>query len=126
MILLDTNALIFWTLDLGKLTDRADEAIRQAVKISISSISLWEVGIKNNKGMLELPLPFRDYVDRLRSIDHLDILPVNDQIWVTNVDLDWEHRDPADRTIVATAMIHNLSLITSDSRIRAFYSDTIW
>ncbi|HCP99998.1 MAG TPA: hypothetical protein DIT99_04585 [Candidatus Latescibacteria bacterium] len=56
----------------------------------------------------------------------MNILPVDDRIWVANIDLDWDHRDPADRTIVATAMIHGLQLITSDSRIRSFYADTIW
>lgn len=126
VVLLDTCALIFWTLDPDALTVKARKTIEASEQVGISAISLWEIGIKAKRKGLDLPLSFGDYVDRLRTVDGLDILPVDDRIWVANVDLDWDHRDPADRTIVATAMIHGLSLITSDARIQAFYTDTIW
>ena len=52
--------------------------------------------------------------------------PVDVLTWIKNIELDWDHRDPADRTIVATASLHACPLVTSDSAIRAFYSQTIW
>ncbi len=40
--------------------------------------------------------------------------------------LDWEHRDPADRAIVSTAMLLNAPLIATDRKIAAFYERTLW
>ena len=39
--------------------------------------------------------------------------------------LQWT-RDPFDRLIVATAMVHRAPLITSDRRIREHYEDAVW
>jgi len=43
-------------------------------------------------------------------------LPTADIAW-RSVSLDWEHRDPADRLICATALEHGLTLITRDQII---------
>jgi len=40
--------------------------------------------------------------------------------------LEWDHRDPVDRTIVATAKKRRLPIITKDQRIRRFYKRTVW
>ena len=42
MILLDTSALFYWTLDPDGLTSHAKEAIRESDKILVNAISLWE------------------------------------------------------------------------------------
>ncbi len=38
----------------------------------------------------------------------------------------WEHRDPADRTIVATAVLKDLPIVTKDDIIGRFYPKVIW
>jgi len=58
--------------------------------------------VKHQK--LDIPLPINEYVDRLLRIGNLEILAVDIQTWWTIVDLPWDHRDPADRTIVALAV----------------------
>ncbi len=126
MIVLDTSALVFWTLDKDALSTNAAKVISETKVISISSISIWEIGIKTKKGKLTLPLTLRDYVDRLKLLDRVTILPVNEGTWIKNIELDWPHKDPADRTIVAAATILACPLVTSDIIIRNFYSDTIW
>ena len=126
MIVLDTSALIFWTLDRDRLSGRASRAISEADRIGLSSISIWEIGIKVKRGKLDLPLTIEEYTDRLVQIDRLDILPVDARTWIKNLELNWDHRDPADRTIVATASLHACALVTSDSAIWAFYSQTVW
>ena len=126
VIVLDTSALIFWTLDRDRLSGRASRAISEADRIGLSSISIWEIGIKVKRGKLDLPLSIEEYTDRLEQIDRLDILPVDARTWIKNLELNWDHRDPADRTIVATASLHACALVTSDSTICAFYSQTVW
>ena len=49
-----------------------------------------------------------------------------EKTWLKNLQLDWPHRDPADRTIVTTATLLSCPLITSDGVIRSFYAETIW
>jgi PIN domain nuclease of toxin-antitoxin system len=126
MIVLDTSALLFWTLDPIKLSQNAKQAIEQADRILISSISVWEIALKVKRQKLVIPLTITDYVDRLSRLKALEILAVDVQAWLDNLDLPWEHRDPADRTIVALAARLNCPLITSDGIIAGYYPDTIW
>ena len=126
MIVLDTSALIFWTLDRARLSEAAAQAISSTDRIALSSISIWEIGIKVKRKRLFIPVSIQEFTDKLETIDRVDILPVDVLTWIKNIELDWDHRDPADRTIVATASLHACPLVTSDSAIRAFYSQTIW
>ena len=126
VIVLDTSALVFWTLNRDRLSRTAAQAIADADRIALSSISIWEIGIKVKKEQLSIPISIQEFTDKLEQIDRLDILPVDVQTWIKNLELDWDHRDPADRTIVATASLHACPLVTSDSAIRAFYSQAVW
>jgi PIN domain nuclease of toxin-antitoxin system len=126
MLLLDTSALLYWTLDPSSLSRSARDAIERADRIVVSSISIWEIGIKVKRGKLEIPLPIREYADRLGALESLEILPVDVQTWLDNLDLHWEHRDPANRTIVALALRFKCPLVTSDRIIAGYYPETVW
>jgi PIN domain nuclease of toxin-antitoxin system len=105
MIVLDTATLIYWTLDPDKLTEASEEAIEKTDTIIISSISIWEIGLKAKRGHLILPLSIADYTQMLQGLDRVKIVPIDVTTWLENLSLNWEHRDPADRTIVATASL---------------------
>lgn len=126
MIVLDTSALLFWTLDPERLSGAAHQAIEQADRILISSISIWEIALKVKNQVLELPLSVSNYVERLQRLESLEILPVDGQTWLYNLELPWEQGDPADRTIVALAARFDCPLVTSDPVIADFYTKTIW
>ena len=126
MIIADTAALLFWTLDRKRLSGPATRAIAQADHIGVSSISIWEIGIRVSKGKLSMPLSIREFTDRLDQVDRVEILPVDAPTWIKNLELDWDHRDPADRTTVATAILHACPLVTPDTAIRAYHRQTIW
>lgn len=128
MVLLDTCALIWWTADPGKLSSPAAIACND-IPLSgglISSISIWEIGIKIKKGTLDLGLNLEDFVSRLRQISNFSIIPVDELIWLKNLSFDWTHRDPADRTIVATAALYQVPIVTKDEVIRDFFPNVIW
>jgi PIN domain nuclease of toxin-antitoxin system len=126
MVVLDTAPLLYWTLTPEKLSANATQTIQAATEIVISSISIWEIGIKVKRGKLELPLPIDAYAARLKETDRVRIEPVTEQAWLKNLALLWDHKDPADRTIVATASLFGCPLVTSDREILAFYGDVVW
>jgi PIN domain nuclease of toxin-antitoxin system len=126
MIVLDTSALIFWTLDSAKLSAKAADIIASSDRIALSAISIWEVGIKAKQQKLTLPFSLREYTDRIKYVNKVVIVPVDERIWIKSLELDWEHRDPADRVIAATASLLECPLITSDSLLLAFFPGAVW
>ena len=126
MVVLDTCALIFLTVDRGKLSPNAVSHITRADRIIISSISIWEIGLKHKRGKLGLPMSFREWVDDVNCIFNFEFHAVDVSTWIRNIELDWDHKDPADRTIVATAQLLGCELITSDQRILDFYPKAVW
>ena len=126
MIVLDTAVLLYWTLARDELSPRAAQAIDGAQEIIISSISIWEIGLKAKRGKLGLPLPVREYVERLLEAERVRIMPVTEATWLANLELPWDHNDPADRTIVATAGLLGCPLITSDREMLSYYTAAIW
>ena len=126
--MLDTSALLIWTLSPKRLPKAARAVISAAVQHGIlaSAISLWEIGLKAERGTLSLGVPFSDYVQRLQRVDALSFVPVDARIWLGVLALEWTHRDPADRVIVTTAQLNGLPLVSSDAEIGRFYANTIW
>ena len=126
MLVLDTSALLFWISGTGSLSTTVRTSIAESTQIVVSSISIWEIGWKVKRGKLELPTSVLELATRLAHVQHLDIVPVDTETWLHNIALEWEHRDPADRTIVATADLRGCPLVTSDRRIRDFYALAVW
>jgi PIN domain nuclease of toxin-antitoxin system len=126
VIVLDTVTLIYWTVRPELLSSIAKQAIADADTLVISSISIWELAIKSRKGHIDLTVPIREYVSELEQVPQLQIKPVDEETWLVSTELDWQHRDPADRVIVATATLLKCPLVTSDRVIAGFYASTIW
>ena len=128
VVVLDTHALLWWTLDPDELSDKARQRCARMPETGgcASAISIWEIGIKVKRGHLDIGTSVQDYATRLRRIEWFAILPVTLDVWLENLNLDWEHRDPADRAIVATAKLRELPLISKDREIAGFYPATLW
>jgi len=128
MVLLDTCALLWWTLKPERLSPAAAAACEAALfdGIVISSISFWEIGIKVKKRKLVLPVSVSEYVSIVEALDRLEVVPVTAAVWLANLALKWDNRDPSDRTIVATAQLRGIPIVTADSRISSWYRHVIW
>jgi PIN domain nuclease of toxin-antitoxin system len=127
-LLLDTAVLLWWLQDPARLSRpaRAQLATVRDRPLMVSSVSFWEIGLKASRGLMDLGDSFDGFMARIESMSGLSILPVDLAIWRQVLALDWDHRDPADRIIVATAMHHQATLLSSDRAIRSFHADTIW
>ena len=122
MILLDTHALLWWALDPAQLSDTArGRCERMEIEGGFaSSISIWEIGVKVQRGKLELGLSVDDFARRIADSSVVELLAVDWQTWIRSVALPWDHRDPADRVIVATALMRGLPILTRDAQLHAF------
>lgn len=118
--------MLFWTLDRTKLSAAAEVAIGDADRILILSISFWEIGVKAQKGKLTLPGPLQEFVGRIKRVDRVEIVAMDDNIWVETAILHWAHRDPIDRALIAAATLLECPILTSDPAIREYFVQAIW
>ena len=118
MLLLDTNALVwFWHGDdkLGSAARQTIESTWQAGEAATSAISFWEVSMLQQRRRIELPSDPSAW--RRNLLEHgLNEIPVDGEIGIRANALTEFHADPADRIIVATAL-EGHRLVTSDERI---------
>ena len=129
MILLDTHALLWWALDPDRLSEAATVAVRSMEQRGgyASSISIWELGIKVRRGQLVLPISVDELARRVERGGIVELVAVDTTTWLRTLSLDWEHRDPADRVIVATALIKQVPVLTKDSVLHDFGGvDCVW
>lgn len=122
MVVLDTHALLWWALDPGRLSPVAASCLRDMDRDGgfASAISIWELGIKIQRGKLDLGIPIEEFARRIESSAIVELLPVNTSTWLRSLGLTWDHRDPADRVIVATALLQGVPLVTADEEIHRF------
>jgi PIN domain nuclease of toxin-antitoxin system len=48
------------------------------------------------------------------AVPWIEIVDTDSKTWLLAAELDWSHRDPADRIIAATALIHGVPVLTKD------------
>lgn len=89
-------------------------------------MAIWEIAIKVKNKKLDLGVSLDTYVSKLKQSDVVRIMSVDEDILVKSVNLQWFHRDPVDRIMVALAMQNGYSIITKDWEIREFHPSTIW
>lgn len=122
MILLDTHVLLWWALDPGRLSSAAAASLQAMERRGgfASAISIWELGIKVQRGKLDLGISIEEFARRIDKSGIVQLLPVTTATWLRSLALPWDHRDPADRIIVATALLQDVPLLTADAEIQRF------
>ncbi|MGB3535106.1 MAG: type II toxin-antitoxin system VapC family toxin [Microcoleaceae cyanobacterium] len=128
-IVLDTCALIWWSLDPDKLSSSAKDVCNQMEtekKGLVPTTAIWEIAIKVKNKKLDLGIDINEYVAAVKRSNVVRLIPIDEEIWLDSVNLDWDHRDPVDRVVVALASRHQAAIITADREIRNFYSDVAW
>lgn len=129
MIVLDTHALLWWALDPDRLSETAAETVAEMERRGgfASAISIWELGVKIQRGKLELGISIDNLAHRIERHSVVELVPVDTTTWLRSLALPWEHRDPADRVIVATALLRGVPILTKDHAIHGFTGvSSIW
>jgi PIN domain nuclease of toxin-antitoxin system len=121
LIVLDTH-VVFWLAHApSELSTRAKAAIsaaRARGAIYISDKTLWELAILLRSGRIEISTSVLAFLEAVQA--QFQVLPVTPAIAVHGVRFSEQFpRDPADRIIAATAVVHQAPLLTRDQRIHA-------
>ncbi len=115
--LLDTHAVLWIAESSSRLSPkvRALANAHSSNAFAVAAISLLEIARKAHHGEIELA---PDPALWLEDLSHrFQILPLTPAIAWRSVGLKWEHKDPADRLICATALEHKLTRVTQDKEI---------
>ena len=121
-MLLDTHVLIWLYLEPGKIGKGASERIEEALKkgrLSSSAISFWETAMLLKRRRVSFDVPVTVWRSKWLSAGLTEI-PVTGEVCIVASDLEGLHSDPADRIIIATALLTGVALATADERILAW------
>jgi PIN domain nuclease of toxin-antitoxin system len=115
--LLDTHLLLWWLSNSRLLHDQARQLIGDPNNtIFVSAVSLWEVWLKSSIGKLRVPSAFAQKL----AAEPFQNLPLRSEHTPAVAMLEWHHRDPFDRMLIAQAWSENLVLLTADSALGAY------
>ena len=130
MILMDTHVW-WWCLAEPENLSKKAKALIQRAKADerfISSISIWEFTMMAAKKKIELKISSSQWLTRAIDETGIGVNELSPDIAADSCHLPGNfHKDPADRIIVATARVHNLTLLTKDQRILDYpHVRSIW
>ena len=118
--LLDTGVLIRAALK-GETIPVAIRTIldRPGAIFALSAYSLWEIGKKVQKGKLVLPNDLATWFNEV--LTNVALLPLDPRVVADAMQLaDFPNQDPGDELIVATARVHKLTLLTTETKLKGY------
>ncbi len=131
MLILDTCALVFDSLDPARLSKKAVAAIAKADEagtLACCDISLWEIAMLVSKGRLNPGTDPQKYIQLVLTAKNIKALPITPEIAVKSAQAGFcPHGDPADRIIAASAFLSKAKLVTSDRKLATVTGlDIVW
>jgi len=130
VIICDTHVLIFWQDDPKRLTKKAKELLIIGLEektLACSDISFWEIAMLFNAGRLRGDVSAKQFMKDIVLTMGLSVLPVTPEIAVLSQEDIFVHKDPADRLIASTAIVHKAPLISADAKLRDVRGlDVVW
>lgn len=124
-LLVDTCALVWLATGDRKLSKFARDAMRDAELLCFSSISIWEIARLVKAGDLEIPVTPVRLADMLVERYDMKELPIDNSIALRSSALPEIHKDPADRFIIATALLNDFTVVTGDHRFAEYGVEAI-
>ncbi len=126
-ILLDTVAFLWAVIDAPELSDDARELfVDPGNEVYLSSVSAWEISVKNALGKLPLPDSPARYVPAQRRQHGIETLHLDEEAALRLNRLPVLHKDPFDRMLVCQALAKGLVILTPDRLIAQYPVRTAW
>jgi PIN domain nuclease of toxin-antitoxin system len=120
VIVLDTHTLLWLALEPERLSATAADTIEVETERAISAITVQEVAYLVARGRVDLYRPVRVWFGDVLSAFEARALPATTVIALRAGSLDPAEfqGDPIDRLIYATAVEHDATLVSADTRLR--------
>jgi len=125
-LLLDTHVLIWFLNGDKKLSQKAKKLIEDPNNSKIVSIaSIWEIAIKLSLGKFKFKNGFKNFLELIEE-NGFETLPISFEHTMIVSSLEFLHRDPFDRILIAQSKFENLILITKDENIKQYKIEISW
>ena len=95
------------------------------LKCYVSIASIWEIAIKLSLGKLELNGGFNEISEIMKNYD-IELLHIAFEHIRKLLDLDFHHRDPFDRIIIAQGLVEKMTIITKDENFSKYGVKILW
>jgi len=123
-LVIDTHVWLWLESDPDRLDEQARSRIERAAQVGklwVSVMSVWEIGMLVAKDRIRLSMPVDEWVRQASATPGMQMLGVVPEIALESTRLpDAPHGDPVDRLLMASARVHNLTLVTADEKILAY------
>ena len=117
MIVLDTHIWLWWVNNnLDLLGSARQETLQESEQLAVCTISCFEIAWLDQHQRIILPQSKADWFQKALSGSEILLLPITPTIASIAVELPEHHRDPQDRLIIATAIVHDAYLMSADSK----------
>ena len=125
-LLLDTHTLIWFLNGDIKLSDKVKNVIEDSNNAKMVSIaSVWEIAIKISLDKFRFDKGLKHFLYMVEDNGFV-ILPITFEHAMVLSTLEFIHRDPFDRLLIAQSKVDNLTLATKDDNIKQYNIKTIW
>lgn len=119
MTILDTHAWLWWAGEPARLGARARRLLGDARRIGVPAVCCLEVAALAARERIALDRPVLAWMQQALALPRVELMALTPAVAVKAVSLPPAFPgDPADRLIVATALVEGAMLITKDDRIR--------
>ncbi len=125
-LLLDTHVFLWYIDGNEQLPEKIVKIINnKSNRCFVSIASIWEIVIKLSIDKLEIKGGFKTIENFLDNND-FEILPIDLGDTKTLLKLDFFHRDPFDRMIIAQAIASDLKIISKDKQFKDYNMEILW
>ena len=119
-LVLDTHILIWYIegMNLSESQIILIDHMREKASLYISAISIWEITLLVSRNRIALSIDLDEWIQKATSITGLHLMDLSIPILTQSCILsNYEHKDPADRMIIASTRSINAHLMTCDQKI---------
>ncbi len=117
-LLLDTHIWIWGHLHPERIADEVSGLLRDpANDVWLSPVSVWEALLLIQRGRIEVDAEASGWIRDALSATPVKEATLNHEVAIRSRTIELPHHDPADRFLVATAEIFDLTLVTEDRRL---------
>ncbi|MCC7049074.1 MAG: type II toxin-antitoxin system VapC family toxin [Alphaproteobacteria bacterium] len=126
-LLIDTHALLWWTIDDPQLSRKARSTIMdEDTTIIVSAASAWEIATKFRLGKLPSAAAIAGDVEAAAIEEGFDTLAVSMRHAQLAGTMQGDHGDPFDRMLAAQAQLEGLPIISGDRVFDGFGVKRLW